>query len=135
MKLKIAFKYLKKPIIIFLVTIIGLLMLPNKNLISITLYIILVALINDFTNYKRPNIKRWIRITSKTITYLVIIYLILTLLGGWGIISLIMIVLLLAAWRIKTNWTLYKYTVNWMGDRIWRGSKEDFNLEKLREQK
>ena len=121
-----------KPLTMSLITIIGVALLPNKNLISINALILIMIYITDLLTFKTPDLKRWFNLTWKTIVWVSSFILFFQLLGSWGIIGLIIGLVCFVAFRIYQQWELYDYTTSWGAKVLFGGSKEEFNISEVK---
>jgi amino acid transporter len=130
-----------KPLIpqIVLISIIYLvlLLIPNKNLVSINLAILAPVLLYKLWE-RKPELKDWAKAIIITICwtsgFLILFQLLYQLSGLWGIFGLIITLILIIAFRIIKGWKLFAYTVNW-GANILHGRPEDFDVSKLSPEK
>lgn len=130
-------KYISHRLVTIMGIIMGIIMtimaLPHKNILTINLSILVWVmtntLYNDIYYHQRPSLKRWFSTATKTAITTTVFLTIFYWLGGWGMFGIAVIILLMAAYRIYTGWHLYNYTTRWMAERLFKGSKEDFDAE------
>lgn len=127
-------KTLMPQIILMAVIYIVVLTLPNRNIISINLSIIIPILMYKIYNRQKPILKDWIKTIMVTAGWTTGIILIYKLLGGLGIIGGILIIIIFVTWRIWKGRKLFNYTTKW-GANILRGKPEDFDINQLKEDK
>jgi hypothetical protein len=131
-------KSLMPQLILVLTIYIVLLTLPSRNIISINLTIITIILMyklyNNINNKQTPKPLEWIKTTLTTSAWTTGFIILYTLLGGYGLIGFISIIIILVAWRIIKGWKLFNYTTKW-GANILHGKKEDFDITMLEPEK
>ena len=77
---------------------------------------------------QKPVFKDWAKTIFKTVCYLTILYYLFMLIGSFGIVGLIIIILGIAIWRIKRSWKFYLYVVDWIVGRL-KGRNVKFNFD------
>ena len=51
--------------------------------------------------------------------------------GYFGILGLIILTLLLAAWRLYKGWKLFNNYTSWAAKRLWGKTKKNFDFKKV----
>lgn len=111
----------------------SLLFLPNKNFISVVLCVLVWVLIFElFTSPVSPELRRWFSLILRTSLWVAIPLLIYSWLGAYGLLGAILIILILVGYIIFSNWKLYDYTTSWGAKKLFKGSKEEFDLGKVK---
>jgi len=104
------------------------------NIISITLSVLVwtlyFKLLSEIEEDEKPTPVSWLKTILFTSSVTVGLLLLFVWLGGFGIIGLVLIILGLAAWRIKSNWRLYDAVTTWGAERIKGEHTEVFDVEK-----
>lgn len=121
-------KELWPQIILFLGISTLILIIPNKNLITFNLAVLIPILLVKLLGEK-PVFKEYLKVIITTICYVTIIYYLVTWLGAYGVLGLILIIGLFVAWRIYKGWSLFMYTTDWGAD-VLRNKKKDFDFKK-----
>jgi hypothetical protein len=131
-------KSLMPQIILVAIIYIVLILLPNRNIISINLAIITLILMyklyNNINQHQNPKPFDWLKTTLTTASWVTAFIIIYSLLGKLGIIGAIILIIILVAWRIIKGWKLFNYTTKWGADML-HGNKEDFDIRMLEPEK
>lgn len=118
-------------LIIYLVVLIIIIFLRVRNPVTLTLAVLVPVLTGKLlTARTKPRIAAWTKITLITAGWVTGFYYLNKLLGPWGIIGFILIVLMLCLLIIIKNWKLLRYTMTWGADRL-HGSKKRFNIKQV----
>lgn len=128
---KLYIKIIVPPIIFVSSLALMLALLPVKNIISINLQILLWVLLYDIYQFVEPEPKRWATKSLYTILWTTLFILLTVWLGVWGIVGTLLIICLLAGFRIYSNYALYDYYTTWAAKRLFKGSKEEFDITKV----
>lgn len=116
---------LGKQILQLILIAILIVLLPNKNIFSINLAIWLVIFGFKIFNEK-PDVKIWFQETIKLIAFTTIVIYAYYYAGYFGFIGLLIVIIMLAAWRIKINYELFDRYTTWVSDTLFKGKKEEF---------
>jgi hypothetical protein len=107
-------------------------MLPVHNLITINL-----AVITTTTSYRLyweirlkelPRLKEYLTTLVKTVFWVSTFYIAYVLAGGMGLWGILILSIVIAAWKIYQGWTLFDTSTKWMADKIWNRTTDDYNL-------
>jgi hypothetical protein len=107
-------------------------MLPVHNLITINL-----AVITTTTSYRLyweirlnelPRPKEYLTMLVKTVFWVSVFYIAYVLAGGMGLWGILILSVVIAAWKIYQGWTLFDTSTKWMADKIWNRTTNDYNL-------
>jgi predicted membrane protein len=107
--------------------------IPNKNLVSINLCVIIPIMLYKIYN-KNLNIKDWTKTILITIAFTTAFIILYRFLGTFGMIGIILTLIILISWRIIKGWKLYNYTTKWGSDYL-RGKSYDFDIKQLEPEK
>lgn len=120
-----------------LLIIIGLTLLPYKNIGSVISLVLVIGLSfklieSIIDGSKSLSVKEWIRFIL-TVTLIVgLPYLVFLYFGGLGLISILIIPLGWLVYILYSNWKLYDYTTSWGAKRLFKDSVEEFDLTKVK---
>lgn len=129
--LKPLLKLVWKPLALSIVAIIGIALIPNKNLLTINLFMLSFVLTTELLNKNRkPDPKRWLMLSGKTMLAVSGFLILWSWLGVFGLFGIILGILLLAAFRIWQGWELFDAATSW-GARRLKGSNEDLDLTRV----
>lgn len=103
--------FVKKTLPFIAVVYMLLLLTTNKNLFTINLIILTPLLVSKLfvaiKNKEQPSINEWCKSGLKTIATISLLYLFINWMGAYGLLGFILVILLLAAWRIYKSWELF----------------------------
>jgi len=118
------------------IIVIVLLLSIERNYITILLTIISVNLyfkLTDSLIYKeKPIIKEWFNSIFWTIIIVSAIYFVVFLLGAYGLIGSILIVLIIAGYKIYLGWDAFDKVTTWGAERLKGKHNKNFNLEEVK---
>ena len=127
-----AYQRLLGQVLLIVASLILLLTLPVNNLITINLAIITTTLTHrlywEIRFKEKPNPKEWLVSFIKTTFWVSVFYLAYIIAGAMGWLGLILLSIVLAAWRIYQGKDLFNKYTSWAADRAWGRTKEGFNL-------
>jgi hypothetical protein len=130
--MKLAYQRLLSQVVMVASTILLFLMLPVHNLITINL-----AVITTTTSYRLyweirlkelPRLKEYLTTLVKTVFWVSTFYVAYVLAGGMGLWGILILSVVIAAWKIYQGWTLFDTSTRWMADKLWNRTDDDFNL-------
>lgn len=123
------FFFVWKQMLLVSLTIFTILIIPYQNVVSINLSVLVWQYVFKLFDGK-PDFNEWYSLTWKSILVVTFFYYIIIFLGGFGLIGVLIFLILLAVARIWNNWILFDYATTWGAKRLFKGSKEEFNVEK-----
>ena len=82
----------------------------------------------DFS--ETPEFKEWVRSIVFTLLIVLAFFYLVLWLGGFGILGVILILCLIAGYRIFVNWKLFDYATSWGAKKLFKNSKEEFDYRK-----
>lgn len=133
--LRFVFGLLWRQILQSVLIILSISMLTYRNLVSITLCIVLwvclFKLWREVEESNKPVLKEWFWMITRSVVFTLVLLLLFLWLGGYGIIGLVVTLLVLAVWRIWSNWKLFDAVTTWGAERIKGEHKENFDIEKV----
>jgi hypothetical protein len=114
--------------------ILTLTLLPNINLLTFILTIVVYQfgfkLIIAIHSSEKPSFKDWIVVSlPKTIVLTSLFVVSISVLGLYGLLGIILILVLLAAWRIAASWKLFDSVTSWGAAKI-KGYKGSYDIKK-----
>jgi hypothetical protein len=127
-------KALAPQIILIITMYIIIILLPNKNIVSLTLAVLCPVLLyklnNEMNNKTKPKILDWTKTILITSSWIIIFTVLYGLMGGLGIIGAAALIIIIVAWRIIKGWKLYSYTTKWAAEAL-HGKKTDFDIKQM----
>ena len=123
-------------VLLVLSIIILFILIPNSytwlvsNLIIITC-ILLHDLYWKIRLLETYTLKNYITFLIKTILIINFFMALIYISGYFGILGLIILTLLLAAWRLYKGWKLFDSYTSWAAKRLWRKTKKNFDFKKV----
>ena len=115
-----------KEILYFALIYTAIIFYPVKNVVTFNL-IILTFVLSRKLFMGVPVFNDWFKAIIKTVCFVTIIYYLVNLIGGFGILGLVIIVFGFAGWRIKKHWKFFNYVIDWSANRL-KGKKEAFSF-------
>jgi len=129
-------KGLTAEIIMVCLLYIGLRFLPNRSLpiliLAIVTVILTYSLVKSIQKKTPPTPKKFLLIILRVSVVVTIFYYSISLLGGWGIIGLIIIISGFVIYRIWKQLKLFNNYTIWAARRLRGLTKEEFDFEKLK---
>ena len=126
--IKIIAYYIWKPVLQSIMIVV-LLLFVERNLITIILSIVSVNLVFKLFNGK-PVFRDWFNSVFYAVLIVSLIYLVVWLFGSYGLLASLLIVLLLAGYRIYLGWSLFDKVTTWGAERLTGKHNKNFKLEK-----
>lgn len=119
-------------IVLIISSLLLIFILPVHTLITINLAIISTTLSHklywEIRLKEKPILKEWSVSLIKTIFWVSIFYIAYILAGLMGWVGIILLSVVLAAWRIYQGKDLFDRYTKWASDRAWGRTKEGFNF-------
>ena len=130
-------KYLPKSLAINLLVVTAsimlILLLPEKNIFTISLAIIVPVYIHKLTfeilNKQHPQIKSWLVSGLKILAWTAGIIIIFRIAGYFGYLYLILVILGIVAYKLYKGRKLFDKYTDWASDRVLGRTKKDFKFE------
>lgn len=128
----LAYQRLVGQVALVLSTIIIVVTLPVLDLITINLAVITTTLAHrlywEIRLTSPPVPKDYAVSTIKLVFWVSIFYTAWLLAGQAGLWGIIILSVVIAAYKIYQGWTLFDTSTKWMADKIWNRTTNDYNL-------
>ena len=129
--LKFVLFFLWKPLLQMFLVLFTLAIIGSVDFVSVFLSVLVWLLVFKLFSGV-PVFSEWVSSVVKTFLIVGFFYFVILWLGGFGLLGVVCILLLLAGWRIYQSWSLFDRVTSWGADRLFRGGKDDFEFEEVK---
>ena len=110
-------------------------LIPYKDWLVSNIIILLCILVSDLywkiRLLEAYTLKSYLIMFFKTLFWLNFFMALIYVSGYFGIIGLILLTLILAAWRLYQGWDLFDSYTSWAAKRLWGKTKKNFDFKKV----
>ena len=131
--LKVVAYYIWKPALQSILIVV-LLLFVERNLITIILSVVCVNLLFKLFDGK-PVVRDWFNSVFWAVVIVSSIYLIVFWLGAYGLVGSVLIVLLLAGYKIYLGWDAFDKVTTWGAERLIGKHNKNFDLKEKEDMK
>lgn len=126
---KFVWFFIWKPVLQTILILITLFSIPFVNVFSSILCVLVWVLVFKLFSGVDPDWSVWWKSIWQVSLFVGGLYYLVAWLGGFGLLGVVLILLLLSGWRLYSNWRLFDYTTSWGAKRLFKGSSEEFDAE------